>query len=445
MRRKDIDFRELLERLLPLEELPPADRGAVERALRSGVSGQLQQAALYAIQQLEQLGALRRLPPGKNGGPPALRYQRREGLDVITIQLPGSTRRDGVVVYPRATLPLKAQASLERVRRLLRLEDESLVPDPRGSRAKLGLPQLDHVGSEFLGASEVRLVPTEVGEEAAPGLSLEPELGREAAVQPDLIFYCPDVRRSPRLAKAVSGRGGVRAAVFAGLPRGEGAPLGHLEILSREPDPFRPEDLARVALLADYCGAAMERAARLEKLVFIDPLTSVYNRSYFDLEVQNEMARAEREKSSMALCIADIDDFKKFNTAYGYEAGNQVLANVAQALKRGVRPFDTVARWGGEEFALLLTAPIHAEDVMAISERLRLLVERLSVRLEGLDRRTHRVSVTVSIGVAVFPEHARDKPGLWRAANQALLGAKRAPKNRVVFYQPEGEAQSQEG
>src|SRR5439155_24216815 len=160
-------------------------------------------------------------------------------------------------------------------------------------------------------------------------------------------------------------------------------------------DPFRPEDLAMVALLADYCGAALERAARLEKLVFIDPLTAVYNRSYFDLDVQNEMARAERENSSMALCIVDIDDFKRFNTTYGYEAGNQVLAHVAQTLKRGVRPFDTVARWGGEEFTVLVTAPVESQDVLSISERLRVAVERMSLSVEGLDRRTHEVSVTI--------------------------------------------------
>ena len=442
MRRKHIDFRELLERLLPLEELPPADRSAVERALRSGVSGQLQQAALYAVRQLEQLGALRRLPSAQNGGPPALRYQRREGLDVITIQLPGEARHDGVVACPRGTLPLEAQASLDRVRRLLRLEDDALLAEPRTPRARLGLiPQLDRAGSEFLGASEVRLVPAAGGEEAGPALSLEPELGREAAANPDILLYCPDVRRSPRLAKTAGARG-VRSAVFAGLPRGADGACGHLEVLSRAEDPFRPEDLAMVALLADYCGAAMERAARLEKLVFIDTLTSVYNRSYFDLEVQNEMARAEREKSSMALCIADIDDFKKFNTTYGYEAGNRVLAHVAQALKRGVRPFDTVARWGGEEFAVLLTAPVHPEDVRTICERLRSLVERIPLQIEGLDRRAHRRGVTVSVGVAMFPDHADNSKDLWRAANQALLHAKRVPKNQVMFYQPRGDAAS---
>ena len=67
------------------------------------------------------------------------------------------------------------------------------------------------------------------------------------------------------------------------------------------------------------------------------------------------------------------------------------------------------------------------------------------MRLEGLDQRTHRVGVTVSIGVALFPEHAGEHAGLWRAANQALLAAKRPPKNRVVFFQPAGEAKLKKG
>ena len=92
--------------------------------------------------------------------------------------------------------------------------------------------------------------------------------------------------------------------------------------------------------------------------MFVDPLTTVYNRSYYDLQIRNEIARAQREQSSLSLLICDIDDFKSFNTSFGYEAGNQVLVQVAQTLRAGVRPFDTVARWGGEEFAVLLTPPV---------------------------------------------------------------------------------------
>ncbi|HEV2106027.1 MAG TPA: GGDEF domain-containing protein, partial [Candidatus Eisenbacteria bacterium] len=154
---------------------------------------------------------------------------------------------------------------------------------------------------------------------------------------------------------------------------------------------------------------------------------------------RNEIARAQREQSSLALLIADIDDFKSFNTSFGYEAGNQVLVQVAQTLRAGVRPFDTVARWGGEEFAVLLTPPVLEDDVITISERLRAAVERTPIRLEGLDGRSHRVHLTMSMGVALHPDHADNPQDLWRAANQALLKAKRPPKNQVVFWRPVGE------
>jgi len=82
---------------------------------------------------------------------------------------------------------------------------------------------------------------------------------------------------------------------------------------------------------------------------------------------------------------------------------------------------------------VLLTAPVIAEDVVTISERLRSMVERQVVQVEGLDRAPYRITVTVSIGVALFPDHAADAQDLWRAANRALLEAKRPPKNQVVF------------
>jgi diguanylate cyclase (GGDEF)-like protein len=250
---------------------------------------------------------------------------------------------------------------------------------------------------------------------------------------PSLVWYCADLARASGMRPRLAGDGGGSLAL-SGIADSEGKALGHLEISAPARDAFQPEDLALAALLADCCGTVLERATRLEKLVFIDPLTAAYNRSYFELQMEKEMARAQRERGSLALSIVDIDDFKSFNTRYGYQAGNEVLAGVAQALRRGVRPFDTVARWGGEEFAVLLTAPVQPQDVAAVSERLRQLVERQWVTLEGLDRRAHRVSVTVSLGVALYPDHADGAEDLWRAANQALLLAKRPPKNQVVFF-----------
>ena len=438
MRQKTIDFRELLERLLPLDELPPAGRLQVHRALTTGVGEQIEQVALMALNQLELAGAVRRLPPVPTGDVPAVRYQPRDTLDVITLQLPEPRELFGFCLIPRASLPSQAAAGIDQVRRLLGLDSAQPFADPRRGDARTALiDQLHQAGREFLGAGEARLVLSGESETAGLAPPLDPRVTEAASRHPDCVLYCADLARAPRLggtARAAE----LHAMAISSVTSSEGEPLGTLEVVSRELDPFTPADLSMIALLADYCARSLERAARIEKLVFIDPLTSAYNRSYFDLQMRNEMARAQREQTSLALCIADIDDFKSFNTTFGYEAGNQVLVQVAESLKRGVRPFDTVARWGGEEFAVLLTAPVAAEDVTTVCERLRTLVERMPVRIEGLDRQAHRIGVTISLGVAMFPDHAEDAPDLWRAANQALLLAKRAPKNQVVFFRPEG-------
>lgn len=436
MPQEHIDFRSLLERVLPLSALPSAERAQVQRALTTGVSEQIEQAALLALAELERHGAVSRLPAEKNGGGETVRYQARDRLEIITLRLPEPEVRDGVRLVPRSSLPVQAQTALVHVRRLLRVDEPLFASDPRTGdpRAAL-LGQLDSLGRELLGAHELRFVPAPVA--GATAAAINDRWVTDALAQPGKLFYCPDTTATAAL-RGVPLRSGVRSFVIAAVTPSSGPPLGVIEVHTAEPQPFGPDALALVALIADCCATALERASRIDRLVFVDPLTGAYNRPYFDLQLNNEMARAQREGASMALCIADIDDFKGFNTAYGYEAGNQVLVQVAKALRSGVRPFDTLCRWGGEEFAVLLTEPVQLPDVRTISERLRVLVERDGARVVGLDGAAHRVSVTVSIGVAVFPEHEKTPADLWRAANHALLLAKRPPKNQVVFYGAEG-------
>ncbi len=432
MKQQDIGYRDLLERLLPIEDLPPADRRAVQRALLAGGASQLEQAAWLALHRLEEIGVLTRVESLRNGVGPVVRFQARDSLRVFTIPLPSATERDGVRFVPRASLPARAPAGIAQVRRLLRLDDPSEAHDPRTAPTRERLAeQLEATAREILGSVDVRFVPRPGIEPPAESPAIDATLAARVLAEPDVLIHCPDLAAAPRLRGAGSGE-----LVLLAVTSGAAATAGHLEILGRTPRAFDEETLALAALLADSFGAALERASRLEHLVFVDPLTSVYNRTYFDLQMQNEMARAQREGASLGLCLVDIDDFKSFNTRYGYEAGNHVLVTVAQALRSGVRPFDTVSRWGGEEFALLLTSPVTAADAQTVSERLRSLVERQRLEVEGLDRRVHDLGVTVSVGVALFPDHAASSQDLWRAANRALLVAKHPPKNRVVFFDP---------
>jgi diguanylate cyclase (GGDEF)-like protein len=440
MKQKQIGFRDLLERLLPVDELPPVDRMRVQRALRSGVAIEVERAAMHAIDLLEQQGSLRRLPAEGTTGGPTVRYQPRGQHDIITLQLPGPRQRDGVTIQPRNTLPTQAPARLDQVRRLIRLDDPLIFSDPRTGTTRAGLAsQLEQAGRELLDSAMVHYFGKDDDAETTPGdAPLDKTLFADAMEHHGMLFYCPDTARSGGLAAAAHAVA-ARALVVVAVTGSDGQPLGLLEVRSMERDPYQPADLAMIALLADFCGGVIERAGRIEKLVFVDPLTTVYNRSYYDLQIRNEIARAQRDQGSLSLLICDIDDFKSFNTSFGYEAGNQVLVQVAQALRIAVRPFDTVARWGGEEFAVLLTPPVSGDDVLTISERLRSTIEKTAIRLEGLDGRAHRVHVTMSIGVAMFPDHADTPQDLWRAANTALLKAKRPPKNQVVFFRGKGE------
>ncbi len=435
MPKQHIDFRKLLERVLPLDALPAADRAQIHRALRTGVQEQIEQAALLALAQLERHGAVSRLPAPDRARGSVVRYQTHDQLEIITLEIPEPRIRDGVRMIPRASLPAQAQTALVHVRRLLRLDEPLFSADPRTGDPRAALIEhLDQLGRELLGAGELRFIPAR-GTPMASAMPLSAAWTHESLANPSILFVCPDTAQSQEL-RGAAVRAGTRSFVLAAVVDPSGHRRGVLEVRGTEPHAFPGDSLALIALIADCCAMALERAAQIERLVFVDPLTGAYNRPYFDLQMRNEMARAARESASMALCIVDIDDFKSFNTTFGYEAGNQVLVQVAQELRQAVRPFDTVCRWGGEEFGVLLTAPVTAPDVRVAAERLRERVERESMRIEALDGRAHRVVVTVSIGVAIYPEHESTPPELWRAANQALLLAKRPPKNQVVFYTP---------
>ncbi|MBI4364659.1 MAG: GGDEF domain-containing protein [Candidatus Latescibacteria bacterium] len=222
-----------------------------------------------------------------------------------------------------------------------------------------------------------------------------------------------------------------------------------LEAWSRTPRFFTDERLGLLNVVAEHATDLLVTLKKLGMLVMIDELTGVYNRPYFGRQLDREIARAYREGRPMSLVIADLDNFKQLNDLYGYEAGNVVLREISQALASSVRPFDTVARWGGEEFALILSAETTASEAKDICERLRLRIQNLAIVVPTLDGRESTVRVTASMGGAMFPADVslgmdrtrgldvagREKTSheLWTRANMNLRQAKSLGKNQVCL------------
>ena len=180
------------------------------------------------------------------------------------------------------------------------------------------------------------------------------------------------------------------------------------------------------AALARPLLRGLGRVASVAEQAMIDPLTRAANRRGFERTLAIELERSERRGHSCALVIVDLDDFKQVNDKHGHDVGDDVLVMLAERLRDSVRSADTVARLGGEEFALLLPETDLA-GALVVAERARLALEANGVPL----RRGEPLAVTASFGVADYP-NARDRAALMREADQALYTAKRLGKNRVV-------------
>ncbi|MBD3336750.1 MAG: diguanylate cyclase, partial [Candidatus Eisenbacteria bacterium] len=172
---------------------------------------------------------------------------------------------------------------------------------------------------------------------------------------------------------------------------------------------------------------------RLQALVFRDVLTGVYNRSYFADQVEKEIQLARRKGETLGLCIIDIDDFKAFNTRFGYAGGDRVLREVAQRLRASLRASDTLARFGGDEFAALLAPPFAPHEGPLIAARIRDTICGLRFELETLDQALRQTVVGVSVGGAMYPRDGESLNELLRSANRNLFEAKQKGKNGWSF------------
>lgn len=209
--------------------------------------------------------------------------------------------------------------------------------------------------------------------------------------------------------------------------------IGVLYVDDFMPREFTKKDESILALLATQAATAIEKMQILEKtkrMAITDELTSLFNHRHFVNIFKDEMRRARRYERPLSVMMIDVDHFKTYNDNHGHLKGNDVLKKVSLIMSREMRDIDALARYGGEEFAVILPET-GKDEALKCAERIRKGVKEVS--FQGEDRQPLG-TMTVSIGVATFPEDARTENSLLERADVALYQAKKEGRNRVSAY-----------
>ncbi len=225
-----------------------------------------------------------------------------------------------------------------------------------------------------------------------------------------------------------------RAAALEQADREKAARLAQMQTSA---DELQAAVIARTAELAAANQRLSERERALQHAAFHDALTELPNRRYLIERTESALANAKRHKEQLALMLIDLDHFKPINDRFGHDAGDEMLRTIGQRLREHVRGGDAVARLGGDEFAVLISgadAEVEARDLA------RRLLDELAVPMcYGAEQ----LSVSISIGVALFPQHARHFSGLYQTADQALYKAKARGRSDLVVFGEDGELSSE--
>jgi two-component system cell cycle response regulator len=206
-----------------------------------------------------------------------------------------------------------------------------------------------------------------------------------------------------------------------------GEKMGVLALDSARKNAFDAEDRQPLESVADICAAAIQNANnfdRMKQLAYVDGLTGIHNRRFFEMRIMEELERAGRFQGRMSVIMVDIDHFKKLNDEFGHLLGDEILRTVSSILKQQLRKMDMVCRYGGDEFAILVPETT-GDNALRVAEKLRRQVE--THEFPGVPR-----PVTISCGVADYPTHGVTRDEVVSAADTALYTAKQSGRNRAV-------------
>ncbi|UPT73124.1 MAG: GGDEF domain-containing protein [Elusimicrobiota bacterium] len=204
---------------------------------------------------------------------------------------------------------------------------------------------------------------------------------------------------------------------------------GFVKLESDEAGAFGPDEVRTADLFATMASLSLENIRLYESVhrqATHDSLTQLHSHRAFQQRLQEEVLRAGRSQTPLALIMLDVDHFKRYNDSFGHQAGDQLLRTLAAILGSFARPVDFVARYGGEEFAIILPNFVRTEAV-SLAERVRARVAQEPFTFNGAPTRA-----TMSLGVAAFPTDATTPSQLVRVADERLYRAKHGGRNQVV-------------
>lgn len=404
-----------------------------------------------------QVTAARKALPGRPLGGLALRPDARAlrrigglGLDfVVEAWRTGDPLPEAVLAHvaraarggrPRAAHPETPQTTARRLailtdvvktansilepRKVIELVVEKirqLIPSEAWSLLMVDEEKQELVFEAALGAKgrEVAALRPKIGEGVAGWVA---ETGKPAIVN--------DAARDPRFSPSVDVKTSFETRSILCAPLvSRGRTIGVLEILNKKGGPFNKRDLDLVLTLVEPAAIAIENAIlfqRTEQLTITDDLTRLFNSRYLNLYLGREIKRCKRHNIPLSVIFLDLDGFKSINDQYGHLAGSGTLTEVGGILALGVRESDILARYGGDEFVVVLPETPSA-GALVIAERLRRAIEEHRF----LEPQGIAAQISASFGIATYPDHALSPEGLIQKADQAMYRVKERDKNGI--------------
>lgn len=226
---------------------------------------------------------------------------------------------------------------------------------------------------------------------------------------------------------------GFNSFLIAPLVKGQST-IGFVLILSKgEKDVYSLREIKNATFIVEHAAGAFENAqkyAEAKEMAFIDSLTNLFNAKYLDNALDKELKRADRLMMPVTVLFLDLDNFKRINDQNDHLIGSRVLIEVGKILLKCVREVDTVIRYGGDEYVVILIDADY-DVAMRVAERIRLSIEKHRfIEEDGLN-----LKITASIGIATYPIHTKDKKELLKIADKAMYRAKEISRN-VVYLAP---------